>query len=66
MEVDLKWERQTTQPDITAVQVQPVPACRVRVTVLNGTSSGGHRVKVEAVMVNAFIFQYFVEAIGNW
>ena len=50
-DVDLFWPQRTTQPDISILEVQPVPACRVRVTVLNTTSTEGHRVKLDAVMV---------------
>ena len=49
LEVDLLWEQQSTQPDMSVLQVQPVPTCRIRLSVLNGTSGGN--VKLEGVMV---------------
>ena len=66
VEIDLKWENQSTQPSIVRVQVQPVPACRVRLTVLNGTSSGGHRVKLDGVMLNAKIPNELGGTIDAW
>ena len=44
--VDLTWERDATLPEIMAVSVQPVESCKWKLTVLNETSSAGHKVKI--------------------
>ena len=51
MDKDLQWEVRASLPQILGASVQPVEACVVRLTVLEQTSTGGHRVKVEGVMV---------------
>ena len=49
--VDLTWERDATLPEIMAVSVQPVESCKWKLTVLNETSSAGHKVKILGFMV---------------
>ena len=57
-EEDLQWVQRASMPGIVAVQMQQLAqgeaqpdVCHVRVAVLESTSTGGHRVKLEGVMV---------------
>ena len=51
---DLTWEQKSSMPSMLPVEVTPLaPACVLRLTVLNETSSDGHRVKLEGVMVQS-------------
>ena len=49
--VDTIWERDATLPEIVAVDVTAAEHCNWRLTVLNETSSDGHKVKLLGFMI---------------
>ena len=49
--VDTLWQRDATLPEIVGINVQPVPMCKWKLSVMNETSSGGHKAKILGFMV---------------
>lgn len=65
-ELEGHWDRQATLTDLHTLQVTPHPKCRLRVTLLEGSSSGEHMFSVSGVVVSAVDARMERGSIGQW